>query len=50
MSETIGSYPLLETIGSPDDMKSLNPEQLLQLFGNPDAEWIFHESDEDMIV
>jgi 1-deoxy-D-xylulose-5-phosphate synthase len=31
MSETVGSYPLLETIGSPDDMKSLTPEQLLQL-------------------
>jgi 1-deoxy-D-xylulose-5-phosphate synthase len=31
MSETVGSYPLLETIGSPDDMKSLTPEELLQL-------------------
>jgi len=31
MSENQGSYKLLETIGSPDDMKSLTPEQLRQL-------------------
>lgn len=31
MSEKAGSYKLLETIGSPDDMKSLSPEQLRQL-------------------
>jgi len=31
MSENEGSYKLLETIGSPDDMKSLTPEQLRQL-------------------
>ncbi len=31
MSETGGSYKLLESIGSPDDMKSLTPEQLRQL-------------------
>jgi 1-deoxy-D-xylulose-5-phosphate synthase len=31
MSETGGSYKLLESIGNPDDMKSLTPEQLRQL-------------------
>ncbi len=31
MSENEGTYKLLETIGSPDDMKSLTPEQLRQL-------------------
>jgi len=31
MSEKAGSYKLLETIGSPDDMKSLSPDQLRQL-------------------
>jgi len=31
MSENEGAYKLLETIGSPDDMKSLTPEQLRQL-------------------
>jgi len=31
MSENEGSYKLLETIGNPDDMKSLTPEQLHQL-------------------
>ena len=31
MSENEGTYKLLETIESPDDMKSLTPEQLRQL-------------------
>ncbi len=31
MSEYEGTYKLLETIGSPDDMKSLTPQQLRQL-------------------
>ena len=31
MPEHEGSYKLLETIGSPDDMKSLTPEELRQL-------------------
>ena len=35
MSEIGGSYKLLESIGSPDDMKSLTPEQLRQLSSEP---------------
>ncbi len=31
MEEKEGSYKLLDTIGGPDDMKSLTPEELLQL-------------------
>jgi 1-deoxy-D-xylulose-5-phosphate synthase len=31
MTEKLGTYSLLETINGPDDLKSLNPDQLLQL-------------------